>query len=153
MTLSKSNNDGMIIIKEKSKGIGRLFGSGKISVENYDKFNDKMILSVTIPLIILHGSIDTLLKNVTVIDYKIDESICAWIPRIDESRVRTEGRAAISNEVNLKVQDLVIQVLSLFKECSKYCYPADLVPMLPLGIYVNFKILGKVEDIKTEQNG
>jgi len=103
------------------------------------------------PQLLSHGLID---------EFAVRNPIITWMPQLTIERFCVNGLDKETiNTVNICLKDEIMRISNLFIHMSNYLHdPSDLVPMLPMGVYIEctyrcsvdkiIKILEGIDSIK-----
>lgn len=115
----------------------RIFERGSILINRYDDEKREIALKVCIPCCILQSILPSITGNGVINNYSIVNPVSVWVPN-----------HGVPIDIDEKLQDVLQRSLDLFLEISRMTSrPADLSPMLPLGVYVIFQLRAKIDDI------
>jgi hypothetical protein len=90
------------------------------------------LFQTVVPQLLAHGQIDYL---------KIREPIAVWIPQLADDRFSENARVikGIGDRINVALKEEASRTIKLFIHLQDHLKdPSDIIPILPLGIYVTF---------------
>ncbi len=128
----------------------RFFEYGLVAVDGTDPVRRHALLSVTIPNCLFQAVTPSLLGAGLVDDFKVADPVAVWIPQVSDDRLSAVGRQMdnASARINTIVRNQTEVILRTFQQAGMLLInPADLIPMLPLGVYVSFRFRCCVDDI------
>ncbi len=119
------------------------FSHGKVSIAGHDVESRQVILLICMPFCLMQTVTPALLGAGSVDGFSIMNPVSAWIPQLSDERfhpqyVGTDRRVSprANRVVSQKVQDILGTFGSLTPTLKD---PSDIIPMLPLGVYVQFR--------------
>ena len=129
----------------------KFFEYGKISLAGHDSESRQAILLVCLPYCIMQTVTPALLGAGWIDEFRVMSPTVAWIPTVSEDRFK-EGyqgpNERMAARANTKIRESVQHALEAFKTMSATLTdPSDLVPMLPLGTYVEFRYRCRIDDL------
>lgn len=134
----------------------RFFEHGKVSFVARDFPSRTAALDITMPCCLFQTVVPQLLGAGFVDHPRIHGPIAVWMPQLTQERfnILIGGDPGASTQVNVQVRAFLEQLLGIFDKLGAYLKdPADLVPMLPLGVYVDFRWRCKIDDILKVMEG
>lgn len=119
------------------------FEHGRVSVVGHDAPGRKAILHVSLPCCLMQAVTPVLLGSGAIDNYCVLNPIAVWIPTLTDDRFKPNF-AGDGNRVSQRAnRDLVRkanEVLQVFSTISPTLSdPTDIIPVLPLGTYVQFR--------------
>ena len=136
---------------ETADGPFRFFNHGKVSVAGHDAESRQAILIICMPCCLMHAVTPALLGAGSVDGYSIMNPVAAWIPQLSDERFHPEYVGAdqrVSPRANRILSQKVQEILSTFGSMAPVLKnPSDIVPMLPLGTYVEFRYRCRLDDL------
>jgi hypothetical protein len=80
---------------------------------------------------------------------RIHQPIAVWLPQVTQERMNVfGGTQSGADQVNVAVRAWTQQLLNIFERLSTFIKePSDIIPMLPLGVYVDFRWRCRIADI------
>lgn len=107
----------------------------------------KASFDIYVPACILQAASPMLLKHGLISNYELSNLLAVWIPSLGKDRFKEFVDESNVNLLNTKIQDEMNNVLHSFIALSKVLEnPNDIIPMLPLGIYVKFRYSFSIDD-------
>jgi hypothetical protein len=129
---------------------GTFFEYGKVILKASD-FKTRMVeCHVCMPCCLMQTVIPHLLAGGSLHNLRIREPLAVWIPKIPaECFIEEVSQIAnIEDKVQVSMREEIVRVSKLFTHLQPYLKnPADIVPMLPLGTYVEFEYRCVVDEI------
>ena len=134
----------------ESRDETKFFEHGQVIFSSRDFPSRTAVLDITMPCCLFQTVVPQLL-GAGVIDHpRIHQPVSVWMPQLSNDRFikfMTNSPAA-SDQVNVAVKSWLQQLLDIFTKLSAYLIdPSDLIPMLPLGIYIDFRWRCRIDDI------
>lgn len=130
-----------------SRPVHRFFERGAVEVVSCDKVSRQAAFQVTLPASLVQTVTPALLGSGIIDQYVLSNPVAAWIPVLDRDRFRDVG-PGVPEYVNLAVKEKVMETLTLFNGLAQVVKdPSDLIPMLPLGTYVTFRLRCTVDKL------
>jgi hypothetical protein len=135
--------------KIESQDETRFFEHGQVNFAARDFPSRTAALDVTMPCCLFQTVVPQLLAAGFIDHPSIHQPVSVWMPQVGVERMNILGRSkAGADQVNGAVQSWLGQLLSIYEKLSVYLQdPSDIVPMLPLGVYVDFRWRVRVDDI------
>jgi hypothetical protein len=133
------------------KGPFRFFNHGEVSVAGHDAKSRQAILIICMPCCLMQTLTPALLGAGSVDNYSILNPVAVWMPQLTDIQfhpqyVGTDERT--SPRANRIISQKIQEVLSMFGTLTPVLKnPSDIVPMLPLGIYVQFRYRCRLDDL------
>ncbi len=133
----------------------RFFEHGQILFVARDFPSGTAALDVTMPCCLFQTVIPQLLAAGFIDHPRIHQPVSVWIPQVSSERMNIFGGSSGGpQQVNVAVRGWVQQLLSIFEKLSTYVKdPSDIVPMLPLGTYIDFRWRCRIGDILVVLDG
>jgi hypothetical protein len=139
-------NSSSAITHIQSKESTRFFEHGQITVAWCDETVSQLALRITAPHCLVHTVTPILLGAGTVDLYQIMNPISVWIPQLSPERFVDPSR---SLRMNAEIRDACSRILTLFRDAGKQLIDqSDIIPSLPLGVYVTFRLRGWTKPIQ-----
>ena len=122
------------------RGPGGFFTHGDVSVLDEDSSSGQVALSVVLPACVMQAVTPQLLGAGLVDGYELHQPLAAWVPTISDAGFRP-GKPELVAAMNAEVRRCAQSALDGFSVVQGYLlFPADALPMLPMGTYVRFRI-------------
>lgn len=121
--------------------VSNFFKHGNVVLNQIDAKKNLASISICMPCSLFQACSPVLLKNGLVSDLEISDVLSVWIPDIANEDICPTSRHVkdIREIMNRGVEFEVSRVINLYKELSKHLSnPSHLIPLLPLGTYINF---------------
>jgi hypothetical protein len=127
------------------------FDGGFVTCEALDEVSRKASISFRLPCV-LFQTVSPILLGMGPLDlFQISEPMQVWIPRLSQERLVPTAEEILpnaSNQLNLAVSASTKSTVDLFNKLSVIVRdPSDLIPMLPLGIYISVRCRCDVDGI------
>ena len=119
------------------------FSHGEVSIAGHDAKSRQAILLVCMPFCLMQAVTPALLGAGSVDEFSVMNPVSAWIPQLSDERfhpeyVGTDKR--VSPRANRIILQKVREIMSTFGSLTPILRDSsDIVPMLPLGVYVQFR--------------
>ncbi len=125
-----------------ARDVVTFFEHGKISLEEHDFKTREAALRVCLPCYIFLSISPALLGAGLIDDFSIHHPIAVWLPQLTSDRFHP----SVANEVpliaertNAAIKATTEKALQNFQDLLQILpFPEDLIPSLPLGVYVQF---------------
>jgi hypothetical protein len=129
-------------------------GYVKLVANDYD--TRSVSVNICMPCTLLQAISPQLLGAGLLDHFRLHNPVAIWIPQLSDERfspgVRHDG---IAKRLNIALREEIVRTCKLFEHVSQYLIdPTDIIPVLPLGVYVEFtyrchvdRILGMLEGI------
>lgn len=128
----------------------RFFEHGHVEIEGTDAKTRQAAISMQLPCCLFQAVVPSLLGAGFIDNFRISEPLCVWIPKVTKERLSLQG-SQVDNAVariNTTVEHQAAVIIKTFSMAAELLHnPADLVPMLPLGVYVSLRFRCRVDDI------
>ena len=133
----------------------RFFEHGRVSFDVHDFATETAAMDVTMPCCLFQAVIPQLLGAGYIDHPRIHQPLAIWMPQVTKERFNAlSDSPAAPGQVNVAVRGWLQQLLKIYEKLSVYLKdPADLIPMLPLGIYIEFKWRCRIKDILKVMEG
>ena len=106
---------------------------------------------VTLPYCVMQAVTPVLLGAGWLDQFRVMNPVVAWAPSLTEERLKEEFRdlrGTQSERINQRVRECAQRTLEEFRVMSEVLGdPSDITPMLPLGVYVQFRYRFSVDDL------
>jgi len=123
-----------------SRPVHKIFERGAVVVVSCDKMSRQAAFRVTLPASLAQAVTPALLGAGVIDQYTLANPVAAWIPTLGPDRFKDVG-PGVPEAVNEAVRMKVMEVLTMFNGLGQVVVdPSDLIPMLPLGTYVSFRL-------------
>jgi hypothetical protein len=116
-------------------------GDGRVSLIACDYQSRMASISVIIPCCLFQAVTPHVLSNGSISGFRIHEPVKVWLPQLTDSRFNvTPGLVgSISAGMNVAIREEIERCLKTFDHVRRYLVdPSDIIPMLPLGVYIQF---------------
>jgi hypothetical protein len=127
----------------------RFFEYGQVALSVRDFPTRTAALDITMPCCLFQTVVPQLLAAGFIDHPRIHQPLAVWMPQVTIERMNVFGRSqAGADQVNVGVRALIKQVETVFEKLSVFMMdPSDIIPLLPLGIYVDFRWRARVDDM------
>lgn len=128
----------------------QFFEHGKVVLQDMDPIGRMAAIFVQVPCCLFQAVTPSLLGAGLVDNFRLAEPLCCWMPQVGEARLSFVGKQL--DQANVRINTAVSQqmdvILKTFVKISEYLLnPADMIPMLPLGTYVQLRFRCRIDDI------
>jgi hypothetical protein len=134
---------GMMDASGVPRGPFRFFEYGEVSVAGHDAKSRQAVLLMCLPCCLMQAVTPALLGAGTIDGYSVMNPVAVWIPQLSDGRFRPEYVGAgepVSIRANRIMAQRAQETLGTFKSLTPALKdPSDVIPMLPLGTYVQFR--------------
>jgi hypothetical protein len=139
----------------ESRDETRFFEHGQVTFCTRDFPSGTAALDVTMPCCLFQAVVPQLLAAGYIDHPRIHQPLSVWLPQITQERMNLfGGTQSAADQVNIAVRAWVQQLLSIFEKLSVFTKdPSDIIPMLPLGIYVDFRWRCRIDGILKVMEG
>ena len=122
----------------------RFFEHGRVSVVGQDSSARQAIFHVCLPCCLMQAVTPLFLGPGSIDQYQITNPVAVWLPSLTDDRFRPEftgtGANRVSKRANRVLVKKAMEVLQVFSTISPtLADPSDIVPLLPMGTYVEFR--------------
>lgn len=125
----------------------KFFQHGRVQIENHDVLTRQSSIRVQIPCCLFQTISPHLLGSGTIDELRISNPIVVWFPQISIQRF-TSKISNIDIMARQAMEKDVENICKTYKSISEHLVdPSDLIPMLPLGTYINFLFRCRVDSI------
>jgi hypothetical protein len=129
-----------------TRPLGSFFINGSVKVISEDMTSRHIQFSITMPACVMQAVTPLLLGAGFIDQYELRKPLSAWIPSIAEEGFTSNSDPNFPTRVNALIHQSVKETLDLFSSVSSHLkFPADVLPILPIGIYVQFKFRCSVD--------
>ena len=125
------------------------FEHGKVELSCIDFSARTAAIEVTMPCSLFQTVTPHLLAAGLIDHPMIHQPLAVWMPQVTSDRFNSLNNSpSAPDQVNLAVHGWLQQLLNIYEKLSTYLKdPSDLIPMLPLGIYIDFRWRCRIDDI------
>ena len=133
----------------------KFFEHGQVNLAAHDFPSRTTALDLTMPCCLFQTVVPQLLAAGLIDHPRIHQPIAVWMPQVTVERMNVFGRSQSgADQVNVAVSGWLVQLVNIFEKLSTFTQdPSDLVPMLPLGVYVDFRWRVRVDEILKVMGG
>ena len=129
----------------------KFFEFGKVTKITCDDETRQAAISVSMPCSLMQSITPILLGGGLIDNYEVMNPIAAWLPRLESDSYKEEIINAVPNlpeEVHKSIEEKLEEILKMFKEVAQTLKnPESLIPMLPLGLYVQFRYRFQIDEL------
>lgn len=112
-----------------------------------DRSSRQAQFSVTAPACVLQAALPQLLSSGLIEGYEVARPLAAWVPTVADEGF-APGDPGVPARVNAAAREAARASLDLFRRSSGHMlFPGDLVPILPMGTYVTFRLRCRLDDL------
>ena len=125
------------------------FESGFVELEYCDFETRQACVCICMPST-LFTAVSPHILNAGYVDYfRVHDPLSIWLPALqDDDFNRIANSPGIASKINVALREEVLKITRLFSHLSSYLNdPARIIPILPLGVYVEFKYRCEVDKI------
>jgi len=121
----------------------RILKHGLIDLDLVDDTKRMISIRFVVPCILMQSVAANLFKYGSVNNLCIAHPLVCWMPTINRGGLRDPLTPDhVINEINATLQSESFRLAKIYEALTKHINdPRDLIPMLPLGVYVDFKYL------------
>ena len=126
------------------------FAHGKVKFASRDFPSRTAMLSITMPCCLFHAVSPQLLGAGLIDHPKIHDPLSVWMPQLTQDNFSAPAQKIhdASKRVNSAIETRLEESLKIFGGLSGFLKnPSDIIPMLPLGVYVTFQWRCRIDDI------
>jgi len=134
----------------ESSDTARFFEHGQIAFMERDFPNRQARIDITMPCCLFQTVSPTLLGAGYIDDPQIHNPMVVWMPQLSASRVNILAKDVVDahDKMNRAIQERIDLILKTYEGMSHFLIdPSDIIPMLPLGTYVDFKFRCRIDDL------
>jgi hypothetical protein len=133
----------------------RFFEHGQVNFAARDFPSRTAALDITMPCCLFQTVVPQLLAAGLIDHPRIHQPLAVWMPQITKDRMNIFGASQSgADQVNVTLRGWLHQLLGIFERLSVYIRdPSDIIPMLPLGTYMDFRWRVRVDDILKVMEG
>ncbi len=118
---------------------------GEVSVLEEDRESGQAVMSVVLPACVMQAVTPCLLKAGSLDSYELRWPLAAWVPTVADAGFRSPD-PTVCSEVNARVARVASDALRAFADVAPHLlFPGDVLPALPLGTYVRFRLRFSVD--------
>jgi len=123
------------------------FTHGEVCVTEEDRESGQAVLSVVVPACVMQAVTPSLLGAGLIEGYEIRSPLAAWVPTVEDAGFRSRD-PAVCSAVNAGVRAAAQAALEAFAAAkARLLFPADVLPVLPMGTYVRFRLRCSVDGL------
>ena len=124
------------------------FEYGSVSVINTDTKSRQASFIISMPAIIAHTITPALLGSGLIDQYTLMDPQHVWMPTIHPNRFNDDIKSEIIDSINMSIKSSLSNTIKLFNCVGQTLLnQSDLIPMLPLGIYVKFRLRCSIDEL------
>ena len=126
------------------------FDYGHVNLTLCDSVSRQAMFDICMPCCLFQTVTPHLLNGGYIDDLKIRDPISIWIPKLTVDRFNDAVRSVqdIDNLTNNYIKEEIERVGKLYTNLQNYLIdPSDIIPILPLGVYITFFYRCNVDSI------
>lgn len=130
----------------------QFFEYGGVQIISSDSTSRQVAFQITMPASIVQTISPPLLGAGIMDQYLLANPVAVWIPPISPEQIVPNPNISdsLSERMNSLIHSMMKETLELFRVFSSQVEnPSDLIPMLPLGVYVTFRFRCCIDDLIT----
>lgn len=133
----------------------KFFEHGQVSFAARDFPSNTAALDITMPCCLFQAVVPQLLGAGYVDNPRIHQPISIWMPQMTAERMNIFGGSQSgADQTNVAIRGWLQQLLTIFEKLSVFIKdPSDIVPMLPLGVYIDFRWRCRIDGILKVMEG
>ena len=129
----------------------KFFEFGEVRLEENDFTSRQASIRICIPCCLFQAVTPSLLGVGLIDQFKLREPIAIWIPTFSQERMSPNANNFVDNalvRLNMLLKSKAEDVLKTFEGCAQLVLnPSDLIPILPLGVYVTLRFRCEIDKI------
>src|ERR1700690_4251128 len=129
----------------------KFFEYGEVVLEEHDFSSRQASIRICMPCCLFQAVTPSLLGAGLIDQFKLRDPMAVWVPTFSKERMSSVAEGMIHNSLirlNMSLKTRVEEVLRTFRICAQMVLnPSDLIPMLPLGTYVNLRFRCEIDKI------
>lgn len=131
----------------------RFFQHGEVSLLEDDQASGQAVLSVVLPACVMQAVTPQLLAAGLIDAYEVRRPLAAWVPTVDDSGFRSDDPSVCSS-VNAGLRAAARASMEAYAAAEPSLrFPGDALPVLPLGVYVRFRLRCSVDALTVAVDG
>lgn len=125
----------------------KFFEYGKIKLSLTDFKTRMVVIDISIPCCLFQTVTPQLLHHGWVDNLRIREPMAVWLPKLLDEHFKNDVKG-VSEKVNATLKEEALRTSNLFMHLKDFLNdPSDVVPLLPLGVYLDFSYRCSVDSI------
>jgi|WetSurMetagenome_2_1015567.scaffolds.fasta_scaffold660332_1 hypothetical protein len=129
-----------------TRPLGSFFIHGSVKVMSEDMTDRHIQFLIVMPACVMQAVTPLLLGAGLIDQYELRKPLSAWIPMIADEGFSQNSDPNFPTRINALMRQSVKETLDLFSLVSSHLkFPADALPVLPIGVYVQFKFRCNVD--------
>lgn len=129
-----------------TRPLGSFFTHGLVKVISEDITDRHVQFSIVMPACVMQAVTPLLLGAGFIDQYELRKPLSAWIPMVADEGFIPHSDPNFPTQANALIRQSVKETLDLFSSLSSHLkFPADVLPILPIGVYVQFKFRCNVD--------
>ena len=128
----------------------KFFEYGEVKIDLIDHVHRQSLLEMCMPNCLFQAVTPALLGAGYVDSFRTRDPLAVWLPKYGTERFNSAAATVDSPEarVNQIARDRIEETMKTFQGLgSLFKNPADLIPMLPMGVYVQFQYRCRIDNI------
>jgi len=125
--------------------VSKFFRHGEVTVLEEDAPSRKVSLALVLPACVLQAAMPALLRAGELDSHEVRMPLAAWVPTVADAGFRSPD-PSVCTEVNARVLRAAEEAVRAVAESAPHLvFPGDLLPALPLGVYVRCRLRCSVD--------
>jgi hypothetical protein len=126
----------------------KFFEYGEVSLIAVDEVKRQVALHICMPCCLMHTITPAMLGGGHIDKYELRNPIAVWMPPLQsDNYVDLANKVVRINNMNKLIKTKLDDIMKTFEQLSQDISPADIIPMLPMGIYVKFRFRCQIDKI------
>jgi hypothetical protein len=129
----------------------KFFEFGEVTFEERDFPSRQAAIRICMPCCLFEAVTPSLLGAGVIDQYRVREPMAVWMPKFSTERMHPNAEQLLDNSLerlNMTLRATSENTLEIFRNLSYLVAdPSDLVPLLPLGTYITFRLRCRIDDI------
>lgn len=135
----------------KSSESAKFFEFGEVTFEERDFPSRQAAIRICMPCCLFEAVTPSLLGAGVIDQYKVREPMAVWMPKFSAERMHPNAEQILDSSLerlNMTLRASAEGIIETFQSLSFLVTdPSDLIPLLPLGVYVTFRLRCRIDDI------
>ena len=125
------------------------FENGFVKLIDHNFHTRTSLIKCSVPNCLLQAISPVLLGSGIIDNLSLSDPILVWVPKLSEDRIVDLLRPVVDFSIlNKEITNKIEEYLSIYKNLSQALKnPADLIPILPMGVYVTFNYRVHIDKI------
>jgi len=134
-----------------SKESATFFDHGKVEILDHEFRTREAQFRITVPCCLFLAATPQLLAHGLIDEFSVHHPVSIWIPSLTQDRFHpaiVEQIPLVAEKANAALRQTAERTAQNFEDLIQYMpFPDDLIPTLPLGVYIEFKYRCRVDDV------